>query len=155
MVRRRAAVGGRRREELRTILLLEPDAEVRQVLIEFLNRAGYIVVPAYTGDGAALLCDKLRIDMVLLDLVAPDVEGLALLARLQKLSPDSAIVVLTAVADEATDRQCRLAGADEVVQRPIQDLGTFAEILARVAKVREVPDRRRRAAQPGGAPGIA
>jgi DNA-binding response OmpR family regulator len=153
VVRRRAGAGGRRREESRTILLVEPDVDLRQLLVEFLNRAGYIVVPAYTGEGAVLLSGKIAIDLLLLDLGVPDLEGFALLSRLQKLSPGAAVVVLTSLLDEVIDRQCRIAGADEVVRRPIENLVGFGDVLARALKAHDVSGRTRRVVEPGGTTG--
>lgn len=110
------------------ILVVEDDARVARGLVRALRHAGHEVATARTG-AEALAAGAA--DVVLLDLGLPDVDGVEVLRRLRRERPATAVIAVTARAEEA-DRVLGLrAGADDYVVKPF---GT-AELLARVDAV--------------------
>ena len=69
------------------ILVVEDDAVMRRVLVETLQRAGHVVTAAVNGVEARTFLAKSVFDLVLTDLIMPDVEGLQLLRDIRRL-PD-------------------------------------------------------------------
>jgi DNA-binding NtrC family response regulator len=84
-----------------TVLLVEDDESTLFAVDELLTRAGYLVLTAGTGhDAIGMLEQPLSpIDVVLLDLRLPDVEGLALGTRLRELKPELPILVCSGETD--------------------------------------------------------
>ncbi|HWP33978.1 MAG TPA: GAF domain-containing protein, partial [Thermodesulfobacteriota bacterium] len=126
-----------------TILVIEDDARVCNLLTETLRGAGYQVLMAYTAiAGLAQARDRLP-NLVLLDLTLPDLDGLALLGRLAA-DPQTAtlpVLVLSDRLDPATLERCRTAGAREVVPKP-PDPARLLELVHAHATVPIDPDTR-------------
>ena len=118
---------------MRTILIVEDDASVRDVLKFSLERAGYRVTAVANGRSALGELDHFVPDLVSLDLGLPDMSGLELLQswRRQARTRAMAVVVVSGRADER-DRIAGLrAGADDYVSKPF----SRDELLARIETV--------------------
>lgn len=127
------------------ILIVDDDLRLRELLMRYLSEQGFLVQAA--ADGAAM--DKLlareRFDLVVLDLMLPGEDGLAICRRLRGSGNEVAIVMLTARGDEI-DRIVGLEmGADDYLPKPFNP----RELLARIGAVL----RRRVPMLPPGAPG--
>src|SRR5688500_18986998 len=131
--------------ELKTrILVVDDDLRMRDLRVRYLGGEGYEVKAA--ADPAAL--DKLlareRYDRVVLDLMLPAEDGLAICRRLRAQGASPAIIMLTAKGDDV-DRIVGLEmGADDYLPKPF----TPRELLARINAVL----RRKAPAGPPGAP---
>ena len=131
--------------ELKTrILIVDDDLRMRDLLVRYLGGEGYEVKAA--ADAAAM--DKLlareRYDLVVLDLMLPGEDGLAVCRRLRAQNDAPAIVMLTAKGDDV-DRIVGLEmGADDYLPKPFNP----RELLARINAVL----RRKTPAGPPGAP---
>ena len=109
------------------LLVVEDDPEIGPSLQRALAAQGYDVVLAPT---AAAAQDAVRdgVDLVLLDLGLPDLDGVELCRRLRRALPDAVLVVLTA-RDSEIDVVIGLdAGADDYLTKPFR----LAELLARI-----------------------
>lgn len=123
---------------LATLLVVEDDAAIRRGLVDSLTFAGYAVREA--GDGRAGLAAALAdgVDLVLLDLLMPRMDGLTVLAELRKARPALPVIVLTARGQEEDRVRGLKAGADDYVVKPF----SVSELLARVeAVLRRTPER--------------
>ncbi len=111
------------------VLLVEDDGSIAESLVAGLERERFAVTWVTTGHGA-LAVDIDEIDVVLLDLGLPDVDGLDVCRSLRRRS-DVPIIVLTA-RDTETDRVVGLElGADDYLGKPFG----FRELLARIRAV--------------------
>jgi DNA-binding response OmpR family regulator len=100
-----------------TVLVVEDERDIRELLRRFLERAGYSVLTAAAGAGALSLLDSARVDLVLLDLGLPDIDGTEILTE---VAPGVPVIVLTA-RSELADRVTGLRlGADDYVIKPFQ-----------------------------------
>ena len=108
-------------DERRTVLVVEDDALLRRMISIFLCAAGYRVCAAEDGlSGLALARDE-RPDLVLLDLMLPELDGREVLRRIKGDARTAAIpvLVLTASVDPPlTERALRL-GATRFLAKPI------------------------------------
>ena len=110
------------------ILVVEDEDAIAEPLVDGLRREGYAVQRVATG--AAALDERLRPDVVLLDLRLPDVDGLDVCRALRERSPVP-IIVVTARGEEA-DRVVGLElGADDYVVKPFG----LRELIARIRAV--------------------
>jgi DNA-binding response OmpR family regulator len=109
------------------ILLVEDDAAIASGLIRVLDSQGYDVVHLSRG-GPALAAATPDIELVVLDLGLPDVDGLDVCRKLRAARPDLPVLILTA-RDQELDVVAGLdAGADDYVVKPFR----LSELLARV-----------------------
>ena len=129
------------------IAVVDDDLRLRELLSRYLSEQGFAVQTV--ADGAALdrLLEHERIDLVVLDLMLPGEDGLAICRRLRGSGAELPIVMLTARGDDV-DRIVGLElGADDYLPKPFNP----RELVARINAVL----RRRRTPPPPGAPGEA
>jgi two-component system alkaline phosphatase synthesis response regulator PhoP len=122
------------------ILVVEDDAAIRRGLVDALAFAGYETLEA--GEGAAGLAAALEsdCDLLLLDLVLPGCDGLAILREVRAARSPLPVIILTARGSEGDRVRGLDGGADDYVVKPF----SLKELLARVeAVLRRVPQRPR------------
>ncbi|MCC6501457.1 MAG: response regulator transcription factor [Anaerolineales bacterium] len=114
----------------KTILVVEDEASIAEVVTLYLKRAGFDAQVASDGRKAMNAFERGQIDFVILDLMLPEVDGLALTRWLRDRS-DVPIIMLTARREEA-DRIAGLeSGADDYVVKPFSP----QELVSRVRAV--------------------
>src|SRR5665648_1173083 len=112
-----------------SVLLAEDDPTIAEPLARALIREGYDVVVQGTGQGAIATAPS--VDLVILDLGLPDIDGLDVARWIRGRGLTTAGLVLTARADEVDLVVGLDAGADDYVTKPFR----LAELLARVRAV--------------------
>jgi two-component system phosphate regulon response regulator OmpR len=134
--------------ELKTrILVVDDDQRLRDLLVRYLGGEGYEVKAVHDGAGMDKQLARERYDLLVLDLMLPGEDGLAICRRLRSQGAQNtapAIIMLTAKGDDV-DRIVGLEmGADDYLPKPFNP----RELLARINAVL----RRRAPAGPPGAP---
>ncbi|MGH3755064.1 MAG: response regulator transcription factor [Pseudonocardiaceae bacterium] len=121
-----------------TVLLAEDDTGIAEPLSRALQREGYDVVVVGDGPAALARADQEEIDLLVLDLGLPGMDGLDVCRRLRRARPDVPVLMLTARTDEVDFVVGLDAGADDYVAKPFR----LAELLARVRALlrRSAPD---------------
>jgi two-component system alkaline phosphatase synthesis response regulator PhoP len=113
-----------------TILIIEDEQELSNILEAYLKRSGYDVLMANRGDRGFDLWQKQHPDLVLLDLNLPGMDGIEI-ARKIRQTDDTPIIMVTARVDEV-DRLLGLElGADDYITKPFSP----REVVARVKAV--------------------
>jgi len=113
-----------------TILLVDDEPKIRDLVRSYLEREGYQVLDTASGDGAVSIVHRAQPDLVVLDLGLPDLSGEEVI-RIVRRSSDVPVVMLTARASEA-DRIAGLKlGADDYITKPFSP----RELVARVEAV--------------------
>ncbi|MGI6180479.1 MAG: response regulator transcription factor [Agathobaculum sp.] len=119
------------------ILIVEDEANIRELLRLYLEREGYTVIEAENGVEGIKLWKAERPDMLLLDVMMPVMDGWAVCKEIRQTS-DVPIIMLTAKGETA-DRVSGLEmGADDYIVKPLE----MPEVIARVRAVfrRMAPD---------------
>lgn len=113
-----------------TIMVVEDDADINNLLAKMLRQADYQVLQVYSGSEAVLRLQQDRPDLLLLDLMLPGMSGSDVLAHMRKeLALDVPVIVLSeknALADKVTLLE---NGADDYITKPFEP----EEVLARIA----------------------
>ncbi|AYK06355.1 response regulator transcription factor [Brevibacillus sp. 7WMA2] len=109
------------------ILVVDDEENILQVIRAYLERSGYIVYVAETGEAALQLHQLLHPDLIILDLMLPDMSGEDICRKLRKTS-DIPILMLTAKSAEDDKINGLLMGADDYVSKPFSP----RELVARV-----------------------
>jgi two-component system phosphate regulon response regulator OmpR len=126
------------------ILVVDDDQRLRDLLVRYLGGEGYDVKAVGEAAGMDKQLARERYDLVVLDLMLPGEDGLAICRRLRAQNAGPAIIMLTAKGDDV-DRIVGLEmGADDYLPKPFNP----RELLARINAVL----RRRAPAGPPGAP---
>lgn len=112
------------------ILIVDDDERLRRVLGRYLHREGYHVVEAASGEEMRACIGADRPDLIILDLMLPDEDGLTLARELRARS-DIAIVMLTGKTDMVDKVVGLELGADDYMTKPFDE----RELLARVRTV--------------------
>jgi DNA-binding NtrC family response regulator len=103
-----------------TLLVADDDRVARELLAEALGREGYQVRVAASGEECLRLAEGEPIDMVLVDLRMPDLDGLDVLKRLTLSQPELPVVILTAFATIETAIEAVNAGAYDYLSKPFR-----------------------------------
>jgi DNA-binding response OmpR family regulator len=113
------------------VLLIEDFEPLARSVAQGLREAGYAVDAATDGEEGLALAQASAYDAILLDLMVPKLDGLAVLRQLRAEGSTAAVVVITA-RDQVADRVGGLdLGADDYLVKPF----AFAELLARLRAV--------------------
>lgn len=117
---------------MKTILVIDDDVSIGNMVEEVLTREGYAVLRAYSGTEALLLLERRRPDLILLDLMLPGLSGEALLPAIREIP----VIVVSAKADADEKAELLLSGAADYVTKPF----STRELLARITvRLREAP----------------
>jgi two-component system, OmpR family, alkaline phosphatase synthesis response regulator PhoP len=125
--------------QAQTVLVVEDEVSIASFVSLYLKNAGYQVRTVGTGQDAITQAENDRPDLVVLDLMLPDVDGIEVCKRLRQ-SSEVPILMLTA-RDEDVDKIIGLeVGADDYLTKPFNP----RELVARVKSIlrRSVPERR-------------
>ncbi len=122
----------------RQVLVIEDDGAIRQGIVDALQFGGFRTLEAGAGNAGLELALTSDCDLLLLDLVLPERDGLDILAQLRRTKPTLPVIILTARGEE-DDRVRGLGlGADDYVVKPF----SVKELMARVeAVLRRSPQR--------------
>lgn len=124
------------------VLVVDDDADIRDLVRELLERAGYQVADASNGREGLRVLYEMRPDLVLLDVNMPELDGWATLDRIRDLS-EAPVIMLTARTGELEKVRGLKAGADDYVTKPFgrQELLARVEaLLRRRGAARELTD---------------
>ena len=102
------------------ILIIDDDEDVRQLLAESLGASGYSVTSADSGERAIAAVRESPIDLVVLDLVLPRVDGLEVLKEITTLRPETAVIMITGHASVETAIKAMKMGAVDYVVKPFR-----------------------------------
>lgn len=81
-----------------TLLIVEDDRQTSEAICEYMKPTGHTVIPAYDGEEALQLFRQNGIDLVVLDIMLPRVNGLSVLHEIRRTSA-TPILMLTAIED--------------------------------------------------------
>jgi two-component system OmpR family response regulator len=123
-----AVQGGQQAEGSARILIVDDEPNIRSFIGRALSAAGYLTAFASTGSEGLRHALATHYDLVLLDLVMPDMNGSSVLDRLLRARPDQTVMVLSCVADVAAKVDCLERGARDYLTKPF----SLAELLVRI-----------------------
>ena len=120
------------------ILVVDDDAEIRSLLKTYLERNGLRVTTVADGDAMWQTLDQAQVDLLVLDVMLPGVDGLELCRQLRSRSR-LPVIMLTARGDEM-DRVLGLEmGADDYLAKPFSARELLARIKVVLRRARELP----------------
>ena len=114
-----------------SVLIVEDDRAEREALERLFDAAGFAAFAVEGGAAALVLINHLQVDLVFLDLLLPGMSGMDVLRRIRRdlTFLETKVVVYTAMSDAHLRSEALAAGADLVIQKPLD----FEQILAALA----------------------
>ena len=110
------------------ILLVEDEKDLAAIIRQGLEEEGYTVESAYDGEEGLYMAENLPVDLIILDIMLPMIDGLSILKSIRKKGMTTPVLLLTA-RDAILDKITGLdTGADDYLTKPF----VFGELLARV-----------------------
>jgi DNA-binding response OmpR family regulator len=126
------------------VLVVEDDGAIRRGLVDLLRVSGYAPLEAPDGQAGLELAVSAEIDLVLLDILMPRLDGWGVLREIRRTRPSLPVIMLTAKGEEGDRVRGLHDGADDYVVKPFSP----KELLARVeAVLRRSPERPRAVAK--------
>jgi CheY-like chemotaxis protein len=118
-------------------LVVDDDAEIREMLAEYLATQGFEVLTATNGLEALLRVKRERPAAVVLDLMMPRLGGLETLKRIRAFDPAAKVVVVSGSLDSEVRRQALALGAAGVLEKPV----SLADLVAALGETAPAPRR--------------
>jgi CheY-like chemotaxis protein len=116
-----AAIRGR-------VLVVDDDAELREILVEMLQLRGHTVVAVASAADAARAVAVHRPDVMLLDIYMPGLSGVDALPVLRAIAPDMRIIMVSGSSDEQAARRTLTYGAFDYIVKPV-DLRRLTQVV--------------------------
>jgi len=123
-----------------TVLVVEDDAAIRRGLVDCLSVSGYRVVETGDGREALRLILSNDLDLVLLDVVLPGMDGFEVLPELRRCRPALPVIMVTARGTEDDRVRGLRTGADDYVVKPFSSSELLARVEAVLRRSAERPD---------------
>jgi two-component system, NtrC family, response regulator AtoC len=103
-----------------SILIVDDDEAMQQTLSDVLKKKGYEIFSVGEGNGALSIIKKNIIDLVLLDMRLPDVDGIEVLKKVKELDTEILVIMMTAYSDVQTAVSAMKSGAYHYINKPFE-----------------------------------
>lgn len=120
-----------------SIVVVDDEPSIRELLVASLHFAGYEVETAASGSEAIEIIEKTQPDLIILDVMLPDIDGFTVTRRIRQEGIDAPVLFLTA-RDDTQDKVMGLTvGGDDYVTKPFSLEEVVARIRAILRRTRE------------------
>ena len=120
-----------------SILIIDDDPKMRELLFECLAPLGYEITQADSGQQALELIADDQFNVVLLDLMLPDIDGMQVFRDIRKQRPETEVIVLTGYASLESAIDALRIGAYDYVAKPFSPKVLFSRAKAVLRRARE------------------
>jgi DNA-binding response OmpR family regulator len=126
------------------VLVVDDEPAIGDIVSRYLELAGYKTTIAATGQDALECSETVRPDVVVLDLMLPDIDGLEVMRRLRREDRRRRAIILLTARGEESDRVVGLRlGADDYVVKPFSPAELVARVDAVLRRVEPIAERER------------
>lgn len=119
------------------VLLVEDDSRIRSIVEQGLTARGFLVTSAPDGETGLELARTADVELVLLDLILPGIQGMEVLSGIRVFKPRLPVILLTALDDTTSKVGGLDAGADDYMTKPFSVEELAARIRARIRGLAE------------------
>lgn len=103
-----------------SILIVDDDEVMQETLCDVLRKRGYEIFSIGSGNGALSTVKKNVIDLILLDMKLPDIDGLEVLKRIKEFDTEILVIMMTAYSDVQTAVSAMKSGAYDYINKPFE-----------------------------------
>ncbi len=121
------------------ILVADDQAHIRRLYEHLLEKNGYNVYPAEDGVEALKMLEKVHIDLIILDIMMPNMDGYEFLKTLRECGYNTPVLVITAKSSVQDVRNGFIYGTDDYMVKPVDEMEMILRVkaLLRRAKISE------------------
>ena len=123
-----------------TILVVDDEPRIRDLITEHLQHAGFSCVQAGDGTGALAALGQGGVDLVILDIMMPFMDGMTCLREMRARKITTPVIMLTARSEEYDKLAGLEGGADDYVVKPFSPRELVARVKAVLARTMPAPD---------------
>ena len=116
-----------------TVLVVDDNKDLVDILTRLLSRYGMNVLPAYNGRDCLEIVRSTAVDVIVLDVMMPGMDGLEVCAELKKLALSIPVILLTAKDDMATRGAGMALGVSEFVVKPVNNKDLLARVKTQIS----------------------
>ena len=116
----------------RSILVIDDDTALRCSIVDYLEDTGYLVHQAAGGHEGVSMFQTFQPDLVLTDLMMPELDGLGVVTAICKSSPDTPVVVISGNGSVSYAIEAVRQGAWDYITKPIHDFAQLEAVINRV-----------------------
>ena len=130
-----------------SIVVVDDEPSIRELLVASLHFAGFEVNTAASGSEAIEVIEKVQPDLIVLDVMLPDIDGFTVTRRIRQEGINAPVLFLTA-RDDTQDKIMGLTlGADDYITKPFNPLELVARVKTQLRRC-TTPARRRNPGRP-------
>lgn len=119
-----------------TILIVDDDIVLGNILSDILSEAGYRTICAANGRQALVESEKNQVDLVLLDLILPGIDGMEIMKQVIKISPNTVIVIMSGHGTIAKAVEATKLGAYDFIEKPLEKERVLLTVKNALEKLR-------------------
>ena len=124
------------------ILVVEDDYNTRRLMCAVLERGGYLPIPAVDGEDALVLLEKKHIDLAIVDIMMPRMDGYELTRLLREVGSNLPILMVSAKQAPSDKRKGFIIGTDDYMTKPVDEEEMLLRIAALLRRSRIVSERK-------------
>ena len=124
------------------IMVVEDDINARRLMQAVLEQNGYAAIPASDGAEALALMDKKHVDLIVLDVMMPNMDGYTMARELRNAGNNVPILMVTARQSAKDKKEGFLAGTDDYMVKPVDEEEMLLRIAALLRRSRIVSERK-------------
>jgi len=114
-------------------MVIDDDPEIGRTFEVILQAEGYQVITTSDGATAIAMVRRRRIDVVMLDLAMPGMDGMTVLRALREISPRVPIIIISAYVNPDTEALARRLGATHVIAKP-PEIGELLRVCSELTR---------------------
>jgi len=117
------------------ILIIDDERKICEILKEILESEGYKTLSTLNGTDALRKLEKNNIDLALLDIKLPDIDGITLLKKIKKINSNTSVIMISAFGTVALAVEALKSGAEDFIEKPLETnriLTTIKNVLEKV-----------------------
>ncbi len=109
------------------VLIVDDEADLCEVLVQFIKRLGYTAKFATDGPAGMVLVQNFQPHFIFLDVMMPDMNGIEVLREIRKIDKAVKVIMISGMHDLGIAKQAMQLGALDYMPKPIvlEDLGNF------------------------------
>lgn len=120
------------------VLIVEDENDIRSFIVRTLKRNDFTTIEVATGKEALRLVELEKPEVILLDVMLPDIDGFEICKRVSKDHPDISIIMVTAKGEDLDKIKGLELGADDYIIKPFNPMELVARIKAVIRRTNKV-----------------
>lgn len=117
---------------IRSVLIIDDDSALRRSIMAYLQDSGYQVHEAHSGREGLRLFETLKPDLVLTDLMMPELDGLGVVTAIRATAPDTPVVVISGNGSVSHAIETVRQGAWDYLTKPIHDFTALEQVIDKI-----------------------